>query len=329
VAAVFGVRNPSATWHTTTLTVEVDLRDVPGAVVGAAGPSVPYQIFYPSDYQALGFESPIVTWGNGTGAAPTASYFSELLDHFVSWGFTVIAADLPDVGSGVEVLDGARYLVAEDADQRSPFFGHLDVHKVAAVGFSQGAGGAVRAALAGASLITTVMTFSLPWNGQGPAHSPFSDNAAFPHGWAGANPDCPTWQACWADPGQLTQPTFLISTHGRLDSVIAPPGVERCYFEELRAPSVQGVILHSPAGSNRVADHPSIENTARGEDPTGFFGYATAWLMYQLRSDNEAAGAFTGAHPQLLADRNWPGSSVSRADGNPPRLACDDRVPAT
>ena len=44
--------------------------------------------------------------------------------------------------------------------------------------------------------------------------------------------------------------------------------------------------------------------------PGGFLGYATAWLEYQLRGNATAAGAFTGPHPELLWNLNWPGSAV-------------------
>ena len=38
-----------------------------GTVTDATG-TVIYDLFYPSNYAALGFKSPIVTWGNGTGS---------------------------------------------------------------------------------------------------------------------------------------------------------------------------------------------------------------------------------------------------------------------
>ena len=45
-------------------------------------------------------------------------------------------------------------------------------------------------------------------------------------------------------------------------------------------------------------------------DGAGFLGYATAWLEYQLRGNATAPGAFTGPHPELLSNPNWPGSAV-------------------
>ena len=58
------------------------------------------------------------------------------------------------------------------------------------------------------------------------------------------------------------------------------------------------------------ADHNSVVNTADGGNPGGELGYATAWLEYQLRGNATAAGAFTGPHPELLSNINWPGSAI-------------------
>ena len=256
-----------------------------GTVTGATG-TVIYDLFYPSDYAALGFKSPIVTWGNGTGSAP--GKYSAFLSHLASYGFTVIASTLPNTGSGHEIDAAAHYLVAQDSVAGSVFSGHLNVNEVAAVGHSQGATGAVRAATNDPALIRTVLTFSLP--------------NSF---WAAPNPDCPTAADCTADPAALTQPAFFISTHGFWDSIIASPVTETIDFLSTTVHTALGTILNS---DGKPADHASIQNTADGGNPGGFLGYATAWLEYQLRGNATAAGAFTGAHPELVANTNWPGS---------------------
>jgi hypothetical protein len=258
-----------------------------GTVTDATG-TVIYDLFYPSNYAALGFKSPIVTWGNGTGGTP--GKVSAFLSHLASYGFTVIASTLPNTGSGHEIDAAAHYLVAQDSAAGSVFHGHLDVNKVAAVGTSQGAGGAVRAATNDPALIKTVMTFSLP--------NPI---------WAAPNPDCPTTADCTADPAALTQPVFFISTHGFWDSIIASPATEKAFFLSTTVHAALGIILSS---DGKPADHASIQNTADGGNPGGFLGYATAWLEYQLRGNATAAGAFTGPHPELVANANWPGSAV-------------------
>jgi hypothetical protein len=247
-----------------------------------------YDLYRPANYAALGFKSPIVTWGNGTNGTP--AQVSVLLRHLASYGFTVIASTLPNTGSGHEIDAAVHYLVTQDGVTASVFHGHLNVNEVAAVGTSQGATGAVRAATSDPALIKTVMTFSLP-------------SAV----WAAPNPDCPTAADCTAHPDALTRPAFFVSTHGFFDSVIASPATEKAYFLSAPVHAALGIIKNS---DGKAADHTSIENPAAGGNPGAFLGYATAWLEYQLRGNTTAAGAFTGPHPELLANPNWPGSAA-------------------
>jgi hypothetical protein len=258
-----------------------------GTVDDAAGTAI-YDLYYPSHYAALGFKSPIVTWGNGTGGTPAK--VSVLLRHLASYGFTVIASTLPNTGSGIEIDAAAHYLAAQASTTGSVFQGHLNVAEVAAIGTSQGATGAVRAATHDPAFIKTVMTFSEP--------NPI---------WAAPNPDCPTAADCTADPAALTQPVFFISTHGFWDSIIASPATEKAFFLSTSVHAALGIILDS---DGKPADHASIQNAASGGNPGGFIGYATAWLEYQLRGNTFAADAFTGPHPELAANPNWPGSAV-------------------
>jgi pimeloyl-ACP methyl ester carboxylesterase len=247
-----------------------------GTVTDGAGNAI-YDLYYPEDYAALGFKSPIVTWGNGTWGIPP--YYSTLLSHLASYGFSVIGTTSQATGSGVEIGDAAHYLVTQAGTAGSAFYGNLDVTRVAAAGHSQGAGGATLAALNNPALIKTLMTFSLPI----------------------------TYWLNGPSIAQLTRPAFLTSTHGIFDSVIAPPVIERIFYETLTVPAALGIILDS---DGKRADHASIEDIAYGGNPGGELGYPTAWLAYQLRSDPTAAAAFTGAHPELVSNSNWPGSAA-------------------
>jgi hypothetical protein len=247
-----------------------------------------YDVFRPAHYAALGFQSPIVTWGDGTNATP--GMYTTLLTHFASYGFTVIATTLTNTGSGREIAAAARYLVKADANPRSVFAGHLAVHEVAAVGHSQGATGAVRVATMDPRLITSVMTFSLP-----------------NRKWSAPNPDCPVKTDCEAHPELVTQPVFFVSTHGPLDAIIASPATEQADFESVRGRAVIGIIALS---GGRAADHSSVQDVDVGGSPQGELGYATAWLEYTLRANRKAAVAFSGRHPELPSNSDWPQSAV-------------------
>jgi pimeloyl-ACP methyl ester carboxylesterase len=249
-----------------------------------------YDVFRPSDYEGLGFKSPIVTWGNGTGAVPTD--YTTLLSHFASYGFTVIATTLPNTGSGREIDAAARYLVKADSTPGSVFADHLNVHAVAAVGHSQGATGAVRTANMDPRLITAVMTFSLP-------------SLKF----SAPNPDCPVKTDCEYQLNRVTQPIFFIATHGPVDAFITDPANERADFGSIRGRAAVGLIS---ASEGRRADHASVEDSDVGGNPGDELGYATAWLEYTLRSNKQASDAFSGRHPELVSDPNWPGSMVKQ-----------------
>jgi len=249
-----------------------------------------YDVFRPADYEGLGFKSPIVTWGNGTGAVPTD--YTTLLSHFASYGFTVIATTLPNTGSGREIDAAARYLVKANSTAGSVFAHHLDIHAVAAVGHSQGATGAVRTANMDPRLITSVMAFSLP-----------ALTLSTP------NPDCPVKTDCEYRLSRVTQPIFFIATYGPVDAVITDPANEQADFESIRGRAAVGLISLS---EGRKADHASVEDGDVGGNPADELGYATAWLEYTLRANKQAAAAFSGRHPELVSDSNWPGSMVKQ-----------------
>jgi hypothetical protein len=228
-----------------------------------------------------------VTWGNGTNASP--GMYSTLLSHLASWGFTVIASNLANTGSGNEIDAGAHDLITLNATSGSTFYGHLDTAHVAAVGHSQGAGGATRATTNDPSTITALLTFSLP-------------NTT----WVGANADCPTKADCMFNTAALTKPAFFVSTHGFLDSIIASPATETAFYNSVPGKAALGIVTNS---DGKAADHNSIQNTANGGNPGGELGYPTAWLMYELRGDTTAKGAFSGTAPELVGNANWPGSA--------------------
>lgn len=90
-----------------------------------------------------GLRHPVITWGNGTGAAPWV--YAGLLKHWASHGFVVIASNSTQTGSGKAMLDGVSWLTSEDSRPGSLFFGKIATDKIGASGHSQGGGGSVNA----------------------------------------------------------------------------------------------------------------------------------------------------------------------------------------
>ena len=171
--------------------------------------------------------------------------------------------------------------------------------------------GAVRATTNDPALIKTVMTFSEP----DPIFSV-------------PNPDCPTAADCTAHPAALTRPVFFISTYGFSDSIIASPATERAFFLSTSVHAALGIILSS---DGKPADHTSIENPPTG-NPGGLFGYATAWLEYQLRGNPIAAAPSPGrirSWSRTLtgqaAPPSEPGASGKGARAGKDRDSCERR----
>ncbi|HWI70606.1 MAG TPA: alpha/beta hydrolase [Baekduia sp.] len=231
-------------------------------VTDASG-NVTYNLLYPANLATSGVAAPIVTWGNGTGATP--SQYSGLLNQLASWGFVVVASTSTTTGTGAAMLSGAQYLVAQNATAGGVFYHHLDTTKIAAVGHSQGAGGAVNATNNSGGLITTTIPIALPndiWVSAGDEYYP----------------------------ELLTVPVLFLG--GSSDVIISSPSTIAGFYNDVPGAAAKAVL--------KGAGHNTIQGTGGG-----FLGYITAWLRYRLAGDTYARGAFAGAAPEINANTSW------------------------
>jgi hypothetical protein len=265
----------------------------------SAGPL--YVVFYPTSPGATRVQHPVITWGNGTGAAP--GQYSVLLTHLASWGFVVIASTSPSTGTGREMLAGEDYLVAASAQSGSPFFGAIDTDHVGAVGHSQGADGAAQALLAADApgsthrFITTLVPIELPaqeWTCIG-----------------SSDPGCAAAESF--DAKNLVHGSVFF-VDGSKDTLIAPPtqtagtsgeqSIEAYYAATPTGmPRAKGTLIG--ADHNDIQDHCTVGVGCAGVGPKGYLGYVTAWLMYQLAGDARARSAFAGTAPEIDGDPTW------------------------
>jgi hypothetical protein len=110
--------------------------------------------YHPTDLGAFGPSKllPIVSWGNGA-CVRNGSAFAEFLTHIASHGYLAIAigAKNPPPGTGAALpptearpiddhmlLDAVDWATRQNADRSSPFYGKIDVSKVAVMGQSCG-----------------------------------------------------------------------------------------------------------------------------------------------------------------------------------------------
>ena len=115
----------------------------PGPFTVTSGPAGPdCTVFRPEILGATG-PHPVILWGNGTTATPPT--YAEILGHWASHGFVVVAANTTNAGSGAEMLACLDYLEAQAATGGSLYEGVLALDRVGASGHSQGGGGALMA----------------------------------------------------------------------------------------------------------------------------------------------------------------------------------------
>jgi len=110
----------------------------PLAGVGEDDQPTDFMVFRPAELGAEGHCHPIVTWGNGTGSTP--DLYGTLLEHLASHGFIVIGSNSPNVAQGdpPPMVVGVEWLIEQNGDPASPYYGHIDVEQVGATGHSQG-----------------------------------------------------------------------------------------------------------------------------------------------------------------------------------------------
>lgn len=102
-----------------------------------------YTIYYPDPLEQA-CAHPIVAWGNGSFIEGGTAY-AHFDNHMASWGIVVIVSHDGAVGDGSFHRAGIDYLLAQNEDSTSEFFGKLE-KKAGVTGHSQGARGSDAAA---------------------------------------------------------------------------------------------------------------------------------------------------------------------------------------
>lgn len=249
-----------------------------------------FDVYAPRDLDQVDGLLPIVSFGNGTDAAPY--YYDYLLRHLASWGFVVVATRQPNTGVGTEIRDAANFMVKENSRAASLFFGRLDTARIGAMGHSQGATGVINAMRDSGGGIRTAIAMALP-----------------------AQRYCSSDENCTDTKALKSGSVFFLN--GSLDGIISP---------SYQPQGTKGLQSNSAYYRAVPAQLPKFWATLRGTSHNdmlgqpdcgpvgllctngvyGFLGYPTAWMMDQLKGDADAHSVFVDGTGEIFSQtKNW------------------------
>ncbi len=127
------------------------------------GPNGAGWVVRPATLGQNGLRHPVFIWGPGGGTGPAQYEFH--LRRIASHGFVVYSE--PSTGTGSEMRAAITWLVSENARPGSPYYGKLDVTRIAVGGHSQGSLSAFGAA-SDTRISTTIHVAGGSFDGSGP-----------------------------------------------------------------------------------------------------------------------------------------------------------------
>lgn len=222
-----------------------------------------YTIYYPSELKSSDKSYPMVLIVNGTGGKATK--YEPMLRQLASWGFIVVGTEDKGTGTGESSITTLNYMLSENKNTNSMFYGKIDIDNIGISGFSQGGAGTIRA--------ITMFDESNYFKTAVPL-SPVSEKTAaemtnYPY-----------------DSSKINCPILMLAgTSGKFETETVTPIAEmNKMYEKISSPKVM---------ARRIGmTHDDILYKAQG--------YVTAWFMWQLQGDEEAGQAFTGENVEIL-----------------------------
>lgn len=101
-------------------------------------------IYYPAELKTSNNAYPVVVWANGTGCVTLL--YTKLLKSIAQAGYIVVADTTVMSADGKKQIDSIDYILAENKNADSVFYGKVDANNICAAGHSQGGRSAINAA---------------------------------------------------------------------------------------------------------------------------------------------------------------------------------------
>ncbi|KIR03485.1 lipase [Lachnospiraceae bacterium TWA4] len=226
-----------------------------------------FVIYYPEKLEEKE-RFPVVIISNGSGTKVTR--ISESVKHLCTWGFVVIGTLEQSDWAGTSANDCLELLIKLNENKNinewdnQPLYQKLDLENIGILGHSQGGVGCINAVTTTekGSMIKTIV-----------AESPTNMELAEKLNWH-------------YDPSKVNVPTLLLAGTGKAETEIVVNEEQLKAIYNTLPDSIEKVMARRTG-----ADH---DRTNQDMD-----GYVTAWFMWELQGDEEAAGAFIGNKSEL------------------------------
>ena len=225
-----------------------------------------YVIYYPAELETSDKQYPVIVICNGSGT-PISKY-PAVPKHYASWGFIVIGTEEENAWNGFGPEMSIRHLQRLNDNEQieegkaNIFYHKVDFSNVGIVGHSQGGVGVLNAITAQVHKDIYKAAVSL---------SPTNKELAHALEWD-------------YDASLVNVPIMLISGAGGGDDWVVTG-------EQLES------IYNDIAGNKIMVRR---NNTVHNEVLYSPDGYVTAWFMWHLQDDQDAAKAFVGADAEIL-----------------------------
>ena len=233
------------------------------------------RVWYPAELENSGKNWPMIMVVNASGT-PASSY-EPFFPRLASWGFVVVGNEDGQTGNGKTASITLDFMLNVPSD--SVLAGKIDYNNMGIIGYSQGGAGAICA-------VTNYENGAL-------YKAMFTGSAAYPTlagnmGWE-------------YDVSKVSIPYFMAAGTGKSDDSGSDPetgfgGVSPLSTLISNYNSISGDVQKIRARAVG-AEH---EQMLMRSD-----GYMTAWMLYQLTEDEEAAAVFNGDNAEILHNNNW------------------------
>ena len=230
-------------------------------------------IYYPAELESSNALYPLIMIVNGS-QCPAKTYL-PFFERLASWGFIVVGTDDPQAGTGETTSEALDYCLNE-----SKIRSNIDSTNIGIVGYSQGGAGAINAVInfSNSSMYKTL----------------FTGSAAYPllatsQGWA-------------YDPADIKIDYFMTASTGTSDDTGAIDINKE--FGGV-APLASLIDIYNAMPADLIKLRGRCTNAEHGDMQERTDGYMTAWMLWELKGDEEASKAFVGADAEILTNSNW------------------------